>query len=627
MPMRFLSAFLSAVGDFVRAWPRLLATDVIYKIIAFVVLAPLVGGALRLFLSTSGSAVVADEDILSFILSPIGLITLVLIGAVTLAIVALEQACLMAIGFGETRDLRVTTPDALWYGARHVWPVIMLTLRIFVRALLVALPFVVAGGLVYLVLSREHDINYYLTERPPTFLFTAGVIAALLAVMAVLIIKRLISWSFALPLVLFEGTRPGAAMAASEDRVRGHRWAIASVLVAWGVVASILSAVPLALTQWLGEWILPRFSNSMHGTVWVVGGLLLFWGVVNLIFTLVNASMLALLVIRLYERLGIASDAELSGVDPPERIMAEGSGRRMSTAMVLGLLALTTILAGLVGHLLINRVSLEDDVVVIAHRGAAGGAPENTLASVALALEHRADIVEIDVQETADGEVVVIHDSDLMKVGGNPMKVWEATFDEIRAVDVGSWFGPEFTGQRVPTLEEVLETCRDRAMVDIELKYYGHDQMLEQRVSDIVEQTGMADQVIAMSLKGDAVGKMKGIRPDWEVGLLTARAVGDLTTAEADFLAVHVGMANSAFIRRAHQAGKNVYVWTVNDRLNMSRMMSRGVDGVITDHPALAKLVLAERAEMSTAERLLVAAAFWIGLEPREPPPELDLEG
>jgi glycerophosphoryl diester phosphodiesterase len=151
--------------------------------------------------------------------------------------------------------------------------------------------------------------------------------------------------------------------------------------------------------------------------------------------------------------------------------------------------------------------------------------------------------------------------------------------------------------------------------------------MLEQRVSDIVEQTGMADQVIAMSLKGDAVGKMKGIRPDWEVGLLTARAVGDLTTAEADFLAVHVGMANSAFIRRAHQAGKNVYVWTVNDRLNMSRMMSRGVDGVITDHPALAKLVLAERAEMSTAERLLVAAAFWIGLEPREPPPELDLEG
>ena len=274
-----------------------------------------------------------------------------------------------------------------------------------------------------------------------------------------------------------------------------------------------------------------------------------------------------------------------------------------------------------------TRVRLGDGVRGIARRGAAGGAPENTLASVALALEHGADVVEIDVQETADGEVVVIHDSDLMKVGGNPMRVWEATFDEIRAVDVGSWFGPEFTGQRVPTLEEVLETCRGKAVVDIELKYYGHDEMLEQRVSDIVERTGMGDQVIAMSLKGDADVKMKGIRPEWDVGLLTAKAVGDLTTAEADFLAVHVGMANSAFIHRAHEAGKDVYVWTVNDRLNMSRMMSRGVDGVITDHPSLARLVLEERAEMSPVERLLVTAAFWIGLEPKEPPADLDLEG
>jgi glycerophosphoryl diester phosphodiesterase len=599
---------------------------VIYKLVAFVVLTPLVGGALRLFLSTSGSAVVADEDILSFVLSPIGLTTLVLIGAVTLAIVALEQACLMAIGFGATRGHRVTVAGALWYGARHAWSILVLTLRIFVRALLIALPFLIAGGVVYLVLLRAHDINYYLAERPPIFLFTAGIIAALFAVMAVLIIKRLISWSFALPSVLFEAMGPAEAMAASEERVHGHRWTIAFVLVAWGVVASILSAVPLALTQWLGEWILPKFSDSMNGTVWVMGGLLLIWAVVNLVVTLVNASMLALLVIRLYERLGAAADAQLSGVDVSERL-AEGGGRRISTAMVLGLLALAAVLAGLVGHRLMNRVSLEDDVLVIAHRGAAGGAPENTLASVALALEHGADVVEIDVQETADGEVVVIHDSDLMKVGGSPMKVWEATFDEIRAIDAGSWFAPEFTGQRVPTLEQVLETCRGKAVVDIELKYYGHDQMLEQRVAAVVDATGMGDQVIAMSLKGDAVVKMKDIRPEWDVGLLTAKAVGDLTTAEADFLAVHVGMANSAFIHRAHEAGKDVYVWTVNDRLNMSRMMSRGVDGVITDHPALARLVLEERAEMSSVERLLVAAAFWIGLEPKEPAADLDLEG
>ena len=78
-------------------------------------------------------------------------------------------------------------------------------------------------------------------------------------------------------------------------------------------------------------------------------------------------------------------------------------------------------------------------------------------------------------------------------------------------------------------------------------------------------------------------------------------------------------------MRRAHAAGKEVYVWTVNDKLNMSRMMSRGVDGVITDHPALAKQVIETRAELSAAERMMLTAAFWIGLEPKEPPPERDV--
>ena len=169
--------------------------------------------------------------------------------------------------------------------------------------------------------------------------------------------------------------------------------------------------------------------------------------------------------------------------------------------------------------------------------------------------------------------------------------------------------------------------CRDKAMVDIELKYYGHNQLLEERVATIVDETGMGNQVIAMSLKSDVAENMKRLRLNWDVGLLTAKAVGDLTTTELDFLAVHVGIATPGFIRRAHDAGKDVYVWTVNDRLNMSRMMSRGVDGVITDHPGFAKEVLAERAEMSTAERMLVAAAFWIGLEPGEPSAAEDLEG
>jgi glycerophosphoryl diester phosphodiesterase len=623
MPIRTMSVFFKAVGDFLRAWPRLLATDMVYKIIAFVVLIPLVGIVLEFFMSTRDSSVLADQDILFFVLSPVGLAALVVVGAVSLAILTLEQACMMAIGFGETRNLHVRTTDALWFGARHAWSVTRLALRIFIRVLLIALPFLAAGGLVYLLLLREHDINFYLAERPPVFLFAAGVVVALLAVMAVLIIRKLLSWAFALPLMLFEGVGPAKALATSVERTGGHKLIVGTTLVAWGAVAAILSAVPLAIIGTVGRWIVPRVAGSMTVLVIVMGGFLLLWGLLNLLVMLVNAAMFALLTIRLYDRFGSSADAQLSRVAISERL-AESDRRRISMKWALGGLAVVAILAAAAGYLFMATVRFDDDVIIIAHRGAAGSAPENTLASVALAVEHGADMVEIDVQETADGEVVVVHDSDLMRVGGATVKIWEATYDELLEIDVGSWYGPEFSGQRVPTLEQVLEICKGRSRVDIELKYYGHNERLEERVAEIVERMGMEDEVVLMSLVYDIVLSMKALRPDWTVGLLTAKAVGDLTTSDADFLAVHVGIAHSRFVRRAHAAGKDVYVWTVNDKLNMSRMMSRGVDGVITDHPALAREVISERAELSPAERLMVTAAFWMGLEPKEPPPEAD---
>lgn len=355
----------------------------------------------------------------------------------------------------------------------------------------------------------------------------------------------------------------------------------------------------------------------------VVGGFLLLWGLLSLLVTLVNAVLFALLIVRLYDTLGSTPEAQLSGMTFSEK-SALGKTWRITPKMAISALVLTTVLAAVAGYVLLESVRFDDDVIVIAHRGAAGSAPENTLASVALAVEQGADMVEIDVQESADGEIVVIHDSDLMRVGGSPLKIWEAGYAELQQVDVGSWYGPQFRGQRLPTLEQVLELCKGRSMVDIELKYYGHNERLEERVADIVERTGMENQIVLMSLVNDIVVSMKALRPAWTVGLLTATAVGDLTRSDADFLAVHVGIASSRFVRRAHAAGKEVYVWTVNDELNMSRMMSRGVDGVITDHPALARQVIEERAEMNPAERLMLTAAFWLGLDPKEPPPERD---
>src|SRR4029079_6730392 len=142
--------------------------------------------------------------------------------------------------------------------------------------------------------------------------------------------------------------------------------------------------------------------------------------------------------------------------------------------VLAGLAAVAVLVA--VGLTLIAVVgsSRDQKVLVIAHRGASAIAPENTLAAFRIAADEKTDFVELDVQESLDGEVLVVHDSDLMRVGGAPWRIWEATAQELRGVAI-PWKTPGNPPEHVPTLAEALALCKGRCKVVVELKQYGHD--------------------------------------------------------------------------------------------------------------------------------------------------------
>jgi glycerophosphoryl diester phosphodiesterase len=152
--------------------------------------------------------------------------------------------------------------------------------------------------------------------------------------------------------------------------------------------------------------------------------------------------------------------------------------------------------------------------------------------------------------------------------------------------------------------------------VVVELKSYGHAERLEERVIEIVEAAGMERETIFMSLEPSMSRRLKELRPSWRVGFVVARAVGDLTTLGADFLAVETQLATRAFVRQAHAAKHEVYVWTVNDPAFMFQLMSRGVDGLITDRPDLAREVMDRRSRMSDVERVWIALMIRLGVRP-----------
>jgi glycerophosphoryl diester phosphodiesterase len=602
----------AAAAELRRAFRPLISTDLFYQLAAFALLTPIVSFGIRSLVSLSGSAVLADQEILRFALRPIGIVTLIAAAAGRIAVLALGQACLMGIAFGAVRGARTPALSALSWGAARAAGILAVTTRLVVRVLVLCAPFLALAGLVYFLLLTDFDINYYLREKPPAFWAAAAVIGALLLVMAALLLRSVSSWVYALPLLLFESVEPSRALRESERRTSGHRPGIAFVLLAWVLAVTLVSALGLSGARALAVAILPRFRESLGLLVPALGIAVLLGILVGALATALASSLFATLVVALYEKLGGGSRGALeSARDVDRRYLLQG--RRL----LVGVLAAAAV-SVVVGFILLGRLSERRPVAVIGHRGAAALAPENSLSAVERAIEDGADWVEIDVQETADGEVAVLHDSDFMKVAGSPLKIWEASFAEVRMLDIGSSFGPEFVGEPVPTLEEVLMRAKGRAKVVIELKYYGHDQQLEERVADIVDRHEMADEISVMSLERAGIEKMAALRPAYRTGLLAATAVGRLTEVDVDFLAVSVPLATPAFVRRAHARGQDVYVWTVNDELTMAQTILRGVDGLITDRPAMARAVIQRESGLTSMERLLLGAAFWLGVEPEE---------
>ena len=598
--------------DLQATWPQLAITDILYKILAFVILTPLTAALVRLVVSMSGRTVLADEDLLFFLVRPLGWLSLILLGGVTLAIISLEQAALMSIVIGERKGLEVDFWRALVFVTGRAWSVLKVTALIVARVLLIAAPFLVLAGLTYKVLLTRHDINFYLAEKPPEFSWAVGIAAVLVVVLVILLARRLIGWAFSLPLVIFGGVRPKAALQESRAMVRGNQKMIATWLIGWAVASFIVSTALTSIVLLVGREVVPRLTGALPLFAIALGLVLLVWGLVNLITSLIAAAAFAALIVDLYEAMGGGTRV----LDESQQAAVAGQRPRalsFSRGFVVSIALVACIVAAGFGFLLLKEASFEDRVEITAHRGAALHAPENTMAAVEKALEAGADWVEIDVQETVDGEVVVLHDSDLKKVAGVDLKIWDATWDDLQEIDVGSFFSPEFSEQRVPRLEDVLRACQGESGVVIELKYYGHQVRLEERVAEIVDGLGMASDIKVMSLHYEGLQRMKELRPDWTTGILTSVVMGDLTRMDVDFLAVNSGMAKRRFVNSSHRAGKKVLAWTVNDALGMSAMMDLGVDSIITDDPQLAREVLAQRAEMNPVERLLAGLAVYFG--------------
>jgi len=234
-----------------------------------------------------------------------------------------------------------------------------------------------------------------------------------------------------------------------------------------------------------------------------------------------------------------------------------------------------------------TTVNNESKVKVVAHRGASGHAPENTLFAMKKAIEMKSYMSELDVQETADGEIILLHDYSLKRTGGVDKNIWEMNYAELNGIDVGSWFSDEYKNEPIPTLKEVIDLVRGKMKLNIELKANKHEKKLAERSLKIVEDNNFLDQVIFTSFKFDEIRRIRELNKSAKVGYIFGRMPEDVNVFNEDvhLLSVHYKTVNMDFMKKAKASGKEVAVWTVNDKVDMERMIKLGVDEIITNYP------------------------------------------
>lgn len=242
------------------------------------------------------------------------------------------------------------------------------------------------------------------------------------------------------------------------------------------------------------------------------------------------------------------------------------------------------------------HMGLDNPVEVTAHRGYSAVYPENTIPAFKGAIQVGADWAELDVQQTADGEVIVMHDSNLKRTTGLDKEVWQVTWDEIKDLDNGSWFDKKYQTVRIPTLEEVLKVCRGKIHLNIEIKPSGHDKDLEEQVAKLLKKYHMRDTCVVSSLKYDSLRKIKQADDSIETAYITSVSYGNFTDLEyADGYSVESTLLSKSFVNKAQKAGKQIYVWTVNSEERLEKVVGMGIDNVITDDPVMAKELIYEQ--------------------------------
>lgn len=592
-----------------KQWRELLSCALIFQLAEGLLFAPMIALAGRLLL---GRSVVDSTALVSFILSPTGLLLLLLGATTSLTIRLVEHAGLSAIVLGALHGKTLRARAALRFMLQQLPRLVPVVMRVIGWVLAISAPVLLVAALFAKRLLSIHDINYYLANWPFEFVKAAVIIGVVAVVSVTVGLWLLVRWRLVVQTCVFEGHAGGEAFREAAELSRGVRWPLAKLCILVLVIQVALIVAAAALAQLVTSLVLGIGGIGALSLALSLVVLLAVRSVVSAVVMSAGACIEAEIITEFYQKRRAAASmaAEL-----PVLEIAAGDGLRLPKFARRLVVSLTIGLGGaavLSALITVNSFMHDRPLAVTAHRGGHLKAPENTAVSIREAIDAGAQIAEIDVQLSKDGVLVVTHDSDFSRMAGVAKKVWELTYDEIRAIPLGLKAAPEFRNEHTPTFDDVLAIAKDRIWLNVELKYYAdHEPQLAERVVKAIQARDM-HQVMIQCLEYEPLLEVKSLAPEIQVGYLFSVNARHPSALDVDFFSVAVNRVTGEFVQAAHRRGRQVHVWTVDKPDVIERMIDLGVDCLITNDPALALRMVNSYKSLSSSGRTLRGIRAWL---------------
>lgn len=578
----------------------LLVFELLYKFASMAVFKPLLTGVMKLALKAQGLSYLSDETIGTFIRSPLTWFFLLLIVLGMAFFTLFDICCIITCIHASFRKQAMPLLALMRKGLKTSLRVIYQRNIVMILYLLIIIPMthaLVISGYITKFTVPQFIVDYIMSHTWLAILYIG---------FWIYIGLRSFHWIYSLHYFCLENCNFKQARKRSWKLQKNHYWTDLIIVLGWSAACiGIYYGVILS-----GSWLVSRVNQALPTqdlfSSLTLSGISLLMDVCGALFFCFDLPLFFICISLLFYYRKAAAGERIPRVfrdlDNAYRVTNTRWVKKiyMYRKRIIALSIVVVIGVNFAYNFADRRgvlhMGLGNPVEVTAHRGYSAAYPENTIPAFKGAIQVGADWAELDVQQTADGEVIVMHDSNLKRTTGLDKEVWQVTWDEIKDLDNGSWFDKKYQTVRIPILEEVLKVCRGKIHLNIEIKPSGHDKDLEEQVAKLLKKYHMRDTCVVSSLKYDSLRKIKEADDSIETAYITSVSYGNFTDLEyADGYSVESTLLSKSFVNKAQKAGKQIYVWTVNSEERLEKVVGMGIDNVITDDPVMAKELIYEQ--------------------------------